>query len=121
MNDTIEGAAENQITRYANQVRAAFADLPGPDRELLLEDLEDHLQEVAAEGEPILLEAARTLDPRRLGVVIAHGRNAVDPDGVLAAANDARTNRCGRSRRLSSKRSPAIVQTMNATHQNTIR
>lgn len=46
MNDTIE----NQITRYANQVRAAFADLPGPDRELLLEDLEDHLQEVAAEA-----------------------------------------------------------------------
>jgi hypothetical protein len=50
VNDTIEGAAENQITRYANQVRAAFADLPGPDRELLLEDLEDHLQEVAAEA-----------------------------------------------------------------------
>ena len=46
MNDTIEG----EIARYATAVRAACADLPGPDRELLLEDLEDHLQEVAAEA-----------------------------------------------------------------------
>lgn len=46
MNDTIGG----EVARYATAVRAAFADLPGPDRELLLEDLEDHLQEVAAEA-----------------------------------------------------------------------
>jgi hypothetical protein len=46
VNDTIEG----EIARYASAVRAAFADLPGPDRELLLEDLEDHLQEVAVEA-----------------------------------------------------------------------
>jgi hypothetical protein len=46
VNDTIEG----DVARYASAVRAAFADLPGPDRELLLEDLEDHLQEVAAEA-----------------------------------------------------------------------
>ena len=50
MNDTMEGAAENQVARYASAVRAAFADLPGPERELLLEDLEDHLAEVAAEA-----------------------------------------------------------------------
>jgi hypothetical protein len=50
MNDTIEGAAENQVARYATAVRAAFADLPGPERELLLEDLEDHLAEVTAEA-----------------------------------------------------------------------
>ena len=50
MNDTIDAGAENQVARYATAVRAAFADLPGPDRELLLEDLEDHLQEVAAEA-----------------------------------------------------------------------
>jgi hypothetical protein len=50
VNDTIDGAAENQVARYATAVRAAFADLPGPERELLLEDLEDHLQEVAAEA-----------------------------------------------------------------------
>ena len=47
MNDTIEG----DVARYATAVRAAFADLPAPERELLLEDLEDHLAEVAAEGE----------------------------------------------------------------------
>jgi hypothetical protein len=47
VNDTIEG----DVARYATAVRAAFADLPAPDRELLLEDLEDHLAEVAAEGE----------------------------------------------------------------------
>ena len=46
MNDTI--AAD--VAGYATAVRAACADLPGPDRELLLEDLEDHLQEVAAEA-----------------------------------------------------------------------
>jgi hypothetical protein len=54
VNDTIAGAAENQVARYAAAVRAAFADLSGPERELLLEDLEDHLQEVAAEdGGPL--------------------------------------------------------------------
>jgi hypothetical protein len=47
VNDTIEG----DVARYATAVRAAFADLPAPQRELLLEDLEDHLAEVAAEGE----------------------------------------------------------------------
>jgi hypothetical protein len=39
VNDTIGG----EVARYATAVPAAFADLPGPDRELLLEDLEDHL------------------------------------------------------------------------------
>ena len=39
------------------------------------------------------MEAARNLDPRRLGVVIAHWRNAVDPDGFLSAANDAHEQR----------------------------
>jgi hypothetical protein len=47
VNDTIEG----DVARYATAVRAAFADLPAPERELLLEDLEDHLAEVAAEGD----------------------------------------------------------------------
>lgn len=40
-----------------------------------------------------LVEAARNLDPRRLGVVIAHWRHAVDPDGFLAGANDAHERR----------------------------
>jgi hypothetical protein len=52
VNDTIDG----EVARYATAVRAAFADLPGAGRELLLEDLEDHLQEVAAEAGGSLAE-----------------------------------------------------------------
>jgi len=46
VNDTIA----EEVAGCATAVRAACADLAGPDRELLLEDLEDHLQEVAAEA-----------------------------------------------------------------------
>jgi hypothetical protein len=52
VNDTIDA----EVARYAAAVRAAFADRPGPERELLLEDLEDHLQEVAAEAGGSLAE-----------------------------------------------------------------
>jgi hypothetical protein len=50
MNRTVDNAVDHQVARYAAAVRGAFADLPGPRRELLLEDLEDHLLEVAAEA-----------------------------------------------------------------------
>ena len=46
-------------------------------------DLPDHL---AAEAEPVLLEAARRLDPPRLRRVIAHLRLVADPDGTEAQA-----------------------------------
>jgi hypothetical protein len=39
----------------------------------------DLLAHTAAEAEPALLEAARRLDPPRLRRVIAHLRDAVDP------------------------------------------
>ena len=39
MNRTVDG----EVGRHATAVRAAFADLRARDRELLLEDLEDHL------------------------------------------------------------------------------
>jgi hypothetical protein len=45
VNTTVDG----DVARYAAAVRAAFADVPAPDREALLEDIEDHLVEVAAE------------------------------------------------------------------------
>jgi hypothetical protein len=38
------------VTEYAAAVRAALADVPEPDRTELLEDLEDHLEEIAAES-----------------------------------------------------------------------
>ena len=43
------------------------------------QDLPDHL---AADAEPVLLEAARRLDPPRLRRVIAHLRLVADPDGA---------------------------------------
>ena len=46
-------------------------------------DLPDH---VAAEAEPVLVEAARRLDPPRLRRVIAHLRLVADPDGADAQA-----------------------------------
>jgi Domain of unknown function (DUF222) len=42
-------------------------------------DLPDHL---AAEAEPVLLEAARRLDPPRLRQAITHLRQVADPDGA---------------------------------------
>lgn len=39
------------IAAYADAVRAALADLPANEQTVLLEDLNDHLREVAAEGE----------------------------------------------------------------------
>ena len=47
------------------------------------QDLPDHL---AAEAEPVLVEAARRLDPPRLRRVIAHLRLVADPDGAQAQA-----------------------------------
>ena len=47
------------------------------------QDLPDHL---AAEAEPVLLEAARRLDPPRLRRAIAHLRLVADPDGTDAQA-----------------------------------
>jgi len=43
---------------------------------------------VLAEGEPILVDAARNLDPRGLNKVIAHWRHAVEPDAFILAANE---------------------------------
>ena len=47
------------------------------------QDLPDH---VAAEAEPVLVEAARRLDPPRLRRVIAHLRKVADPEGAEAQA-----------------------------------
>ena len=67
-------AAGEMSYAHVRQISAATADVD---------------RDVATQGEAILVEAARNLDPRRFGVVIAHWRNAVDPDGFLAGANDA--------------------------------
>jgi hypothetical protein len=87
MNRTVDGAVENQVARYATSVRAAFADLPGPQRELLLEDLEDHLLEVAAEAGGPLAE--------RLGRPEAYAAELRASAGLVAAAGAARPRGAG--------------------------
>jgi len=42
---------ENDVTRYVDAVREALSDLPAAQRDELLDDLTQHLQEVAAEGD----------------------------------------------------------------------
>jgi uncharacterized membrane protein len=46
----------DDVTNYAAIVRAQLADLPATERDALLEDLEQHLAEVAAEGEGSLVD-----------------------------------------------------------------
>ena len=47
---------EQEIARYVEQVRAALADLPDATRDELLEELPEHLAEVAAEADGSLVE-----------------------------------------------------------------
>jgi hypothetical protein len=98
VNDTIDG----EIARYATAVRAAFADRPGPERELLLEDLEDHLQEVAAEAGGSLTE--------RLGRPEAYAAELRASAGLPATGADA-----GR-RRASLRESRAARRLAGARH-----
>ena len=87
MNRTVDNAAGNQVARYAAAVRAAFADLPGPQRELLLEDLEDHLLEVVAEAGGPLAE--------RLGRPEAYAAELRASARLAAAAGAARPRGAG--------------------------
>jgi hypothetical protein len=53
-------------------------------------DLADHL---TVEAEPVLLEAARRLDPPRLRRVVAHLQLVADPDGAQGRAEQRHTRR----------------------------
>jgi Domain of unknown function (DUF222) len=55
-------------------------------------DLADH---VAVEAEPVLLEAARRLDPARLRQAVAHLRRVADPEGADAQAERRHQQRRG--------------------------
>lgn len=52
----MNAVSQAEIARYVEAVRAALADLSPKERDDLLEDLPDHLAEVAAEGEGSLAE-----------------------------------------------------------------
>lgn len=53
----------------------------------------DVAPEALAEAEPILVDAARNLDPRGLNKAITHWRHAVDPDAFVVAANEVHARR----------------------------
>ncbi|GAA3772170.1 hypothetical protein GCM10022225_69390 [Plantactinospora mayteni] len=69
---------EQEIARYVGQVREALADLPPAVRDELLEDLPEHLAEVAAEGEGSLHE--------RLGPPEAYAMELRNAAGVTVPA-----------------------------------
>src|SRR5438270_260515 len=55
----------SDVAAYAAAVRAALADLPPAEAQALLEDLDDHLAEVAAEStEPLAQRLGRRGQPR---------------------------------------------------------
>ena len=66
--------AGDEVAGYAAEVRAQFADLPDAESADLLEDLEDHLREVAAEDAGTLRE--------RLGAPAAYARELRQAAGL---------------------------------------
>jgi hypothetical protein len=91
MNDTIA----DEVAGYAAAVRAACAALPGPDRELLLEDLEDHLQKVAAEAGGPLAERLGRPEAYAAELRASAGLPALGPG---TTGRRARAGRLGESR-----------------------
>ncbi|MEY9864081.1 hypothetical protein ABH935_009735 [Catenulispora sp. GAS73] len=68
------GGSGDEVAGYAAEVRAQFADLPADESADLLEDLEDHLREVAAEDAGTLRE--------RLGAPAAYARELRQAAGL---------------------------------------
>jgi uncharacterized membrane protein len=92
----VSTSLEQEVARYVEAVRAALADVPAAERDELIEDLRDHLAEVAADGEGSLadrlgppagyaaeLRASAGLRPAPTGTV---------RDRLAAVAGDARLN-----------------------------
>ena len=68
------GGSGDEVAGYAAEVRAQFTDLPADESADLLEDLEDHLREVAAEDAGTLRE--------RLGAPAAYARELRQAAGL---------------------------------------
>jgi hypothetical protein len=75
----------NEVAAYVAEVRAALADLPAEVREELLEDLPEHLAEVAAEGDEPL--RSRLGEPAQyaaeLRATVAPGQSGARPPAGL--------------------------------------
>ncbi|MDW5323283.1 HAAS signaling domain-containing protein [Plantactinospora sp. KLBMP9567] len=72
---------EQEIARYVGQVREALADLPPPVRDELLEDLPEHLAEVAAEAEGSLYE--RLGPPQAYAMELRTAAGVTPPAGAV--------------------------------------
>ena len=74
-----------EVRAYARQVRAAFADVPADRLTELLDDLEEHLVEVAAEGgEPL---AVRLGPPAEYAAELRRAAGLTDPAGPTGTAD----------------------------------
>lgn len=91
MNPTQTGADE--IARYLDGVRAALADLPPTERDELLEDLPDHLAEVAAESEQPLTE--RLGPPERYAAELRAAAGLAPRTGAVPASMARTVRRLG--------------------------
>jgi len=83
---------DDEVAAYAAEVRAQLTDLPAEEGAELLEDLEDHLQEVAAEDAGTLRE--------RLGEPAAYARELRQAAGLPEASEAAETSAGGLSSTL---------------------
>lgn len=84
-----DNVGSGSVSDFAARVRQALADLPAAQRDILLEDLEDHLEEVAAEGEGPLAE--------KLG---SPEQYAADLRSAYSATPSPRRNRVGIARSI---------------------
>jgi len=75
----------DDVTTYAATVRAQLADLPATERDALLEDLEQHLAEVVAEGEGSLAERLGPAEGYAAELRAAYG--AAQPSAPAAQTN----------------------------------
>jgi uncharacterized membrane protein len=80
----------DDVARYAADVRAALAHLPDAGREILLEDLESHLEEVASESGAPLRE--RLGNPADYAAELRSAYGAIDSAGARRPVRD----RCNR-------------------------
>ncbi|WP_329107406.1 hypothetical protein OG792_03920 [Micromonospora sp. NBC_01699] len=74
-----DGMTEHEITDYVARVRLALADLPPTDRDELLEDLPEHLAEVAAEDAGALVDRLGTPEAYAAELRTAAGLRPADP------------------------------------------
>jgi hypothetical protein len=78
----------NDVAAYASAVRAALAALPEAERESLLEDLEDHLAEVASESDVPLVERLGQPEGYAADLRSAYGASGSEPTGRRRLVRD---------------------------------